>query len=58
MKMVAGRWFTEAEERAILEADDPWKANFNYIINEAGARRLGFASPADIVGQKNYNWPQ
>ena len=52
MKMVAGRWFTEAEERAILEADDPWKANFNYIINEAGARRLGFASPADIVGQK------
>jgi putative ABC transport system permease protein len=52
LTMVAGRWFTEAEERAILEAEDPWKANFNYIINEAGARRLGFANPADIVGQK------
>ena len=52
MKMVAGRWFTEAEEHAVLEADDPWKANFTYILNEAGARTLGFTNPADIVGKK------
>jgi hypothetical protein len=52
LKLVAGRWFTEAEERAIFEAKDPWKADHNYIINEAGARSLGFANPADIVGKK------
>jgi putative ABC transport system permease protein len=52
MSLVAGRWFTEAEERAILQAKDPWTANFNYIINEAGARKLGFANPSDIVGKK------
>ncbi|HMG93125.1 MAG TPA: ABC transporter permease [Chryseolinea sp.] len=52
LSMVAGRWFTATEQNAILQAEDPWKANFNYIINEAGARRLGFANPADIVGKK------
>ena len=52
LTMAAGRWFTEAEERAILQAEDPWKADYNYIINEAGARSLGFDNPADIVGKK------
>lgn len=52
LTMAAGRWFTEAEERAIFAADDPWKADFNYIINEAGARSLGFDNPADIIGKK------
>jgi putative ABC transport system permease protein len=52
LTIVAGRWFTEAEERRVLDAKDPWKAEFNYIINEAGARSLGFSNPADIVGKK------
>ena len=51
LTMAAGRWFTEAEERAVLLAEDPWKADFNYIINEAGARSLGF-SPEEMVGKK------
>jgi putative ABC transport system permease protein len=50
--MAAGRWFTESEERSILQAEDPWTANYTYIINEAGARRLGFTNPSDIVGKK------
>jgi putative ABC transport system permease protein len=52
LSMAAGRWFTESEERSILQAEDPWTANYTYIINEAGARRLGFTNPSDIVGKK------
>lgn len=51
LTIMAGRWFTEAEERAILDSEDPWKANINYIVNESGARRLGFSNPAEIVGK-------
>jgi len=51
IKIIAGRWFTESEERAITESTDVKKATFAYIINEAGARQLGFSNPADIVGK-------
>ena len=51
LTMAAGRWFTEAEERVVLQAKDLWKADYKYILNEAGAKSLGF-SPAEMVGKK------
>ncbi|MBA4054955.1 MAG: hypothetical protein C0490_09610, partial [Marivirga sp.] len=51
LKLVAGRWFTEADEKAATKLGDD-KADFVYIINEAGARQLGFNNPADIIGKK------
>lgn len=51
LKLIAGRWFTEADERAATKLDDK-KAEFVYIINEAAVRQLGFNNPSDIIGKK------
>jgi putative ABC transport system permease protein len=47
--LAAGRNFTPAESEA------GWEKNTKLIVNETGARRLGFSSAADAVGQF-VNW--
>ena len=51
IKLVAGRWFTEADERiaSIKLAFEDQK--FIYILNEAAVRRLGFKNPEEIIGK-------
>ncbi len=51
LKMKAGRWFTEAEERA---ATDPKleKKSYVYVVNESYVRRVGFASAEEIIGKR------
>jgi putative ABC transport system permease protein len=57
--MVAGRWFDnrEADDLTIpfpenLDAERAFAARgANIVVNEFGAKRLGFANPADAVGK-------
>ncbi|HYG47943.1 MAG TPA: ABC transporter permease [Allosphingosinicella sp.] len=61
IKLIAGRWFDEnrplddmtipfppapEQQRALMARGG------NVIVNESGARRLGFANPADAVGKQ------
>ncbi len=51
IKLVAGRNFT------MQEAELGYEKSGRVMINETGARQLGFASPAQAVGQR-INWGQ
>lgn len=51
IELVAGRWFTESDEKLAsikLEFEDQ---RFTYILNESGVRRLGFENPEEILGK-------
>ena len=51
LKLVAGRWFTEADEKQAsiqLKFEDQ---KFTYILNEAAVRRLGIQDPKEIIGK-------
>ncbi len=50
IELVAGRWFTESEEKAMeLPKEERF---YSYVVNEALVRKLGFASNEDIIGKK------
>ena len=51
LKLVAGRFFSEDLGTDASPADNQWTRPEAIVINEATAKRLGFASPADAVGQ-------
>jgi putative ABC transport system permease protein len=60
LKLVAGRWFDESrplDDMTITFPPSPEQQRAltarggNVIVNESGARRLGFANPADAVGK-------
>ncbi len=51
IKLVAGRNFTPRE------AELAWENSGKLMVNEAAARQLGFASPAEAAGQR-INWGQ
>jgi putative ABC transport system permease protein len=52
-KIVAGRGFSQTfgGDRFALPEKPLEKLEFNVVINESAARRLGFAHPADSIGQ-------
>ncbi|MBL0745271.1 ABC transporter permease [Chryseolinea lacunae] len=51
IKLKAGRWFTEAEERQ-ADSDLPKEERvFKYILNESAVRTLGFHDPQEILGK-------
>ena len=53
LKLVAGRWFTEAEEKeAIAFRDLAGEKKFVYVLNEAAVKRLGVASPEEMIGKR------
>jgi ABC-type antimicrobial peptide transport system permease subunit len=52
IKLKAGRWFSESNEKESFRPVSPEEINFVYIVNESAARRLGFSNPAEIVGKK------
>lgn len=47
----AGRWFTEADERMTDTSIPGAERKYVYVVTEAAAKQLGYANPADIVGQ-------
>ncbi|HTF18779.1 MAG TPA: FtsX-like permease family protein [Chryseolinea sp.] len=49
LRLKAGHWFTEAEERAPKDMDK--KTGFVYIVNEAFVRKLGLTKPEQIIGK-------
>jgi putative ABC transport system permease protein len=61
LKLVAGRWFDEhrpMDDMTISFPPSPEQQRVlvarggNVLVNESGARRLGFAKPADAVGKQ------
>ncbi|HEX8379688.1 MAG TPA: FtsX-like permease family protein, partial [Allosphingosinicella sp.] len=61
LKLVAGRWFDESrplDDMTIPFPPSPEQQSAlaarggNVVVNESGARRLGFANPADAVGKQ------
>lgn len=52
LQLVAGRWFTETEERIAADTTPGIKKEYTYVVNEALTRSLGFADPADIIGKR------
>jgi ABC-type antimicrobial peptide transport system permease subunit len=51
IKLVSGRWFTEADEKLASIKLDEADQKFNYILNEAAVSRLGFQDPQQIIGK-------
>lgn len=50
LSIKAGRWFTETEMKASLSFESK-NGDFVYVVNEAYARKLGFAEPSELIGK-------
>ena len=52
MEMAAGRWFTW-QDTALIYGDMKWEERqFRYVVNEALAKELGYATPEDILHER------
>jgi putative ABC transport system permease protein len=51
IQLIAGRWFTEGDEKLASIKLDFEDQKFSYILNESAVRRLGFQDPQEIVGK-------
>jgi putative ABC transport system permease protein len=51
LELKAGRWMTETDERGMDNSLPNEQKTFVYIVNEAYVKKLGFASPGDIIGK-------
>ncbi|MEO1052717.1 MAG: ABC transporter permease [Bacteroidota bacterium] len=52
LELVAGRWFTEAEEKAVLFDLSNDSSQYTFVINETAAEKLGFAEPEEVIGRR------
>jgi ABC-type antimicrobial peptide transport system permease subunit len=52
IKVAAGRWFTDADERLSDPEIPEDQRKYVYILNEAAVRKLGFNSPEEIIGKQ------
>lgn len=50
LRLKAGRWFTEAEERVTKDIEN--KTGFTYVVNEAYVRKIGLTDPEQILGKQ------
>lgn len=50
LRLKAGRWFTEAEERAPKDLEK--KTGFTYIVNEAYVRKIGLTDAEQLIGKE------
>lgn len=48
LKLIAGRWFEEGEEKMATGE----KPQFTFIVNETAVKTLGFSSPEEIIGKQ------
>lgn len=52
LEMIAGRWFSETEERIAMDTTiEGEKRSYAYVVNESLANSLGF-SPEEMIGKK------
>lgn len=51
IKLIAGRWFTEADEKLASIKLGFEDQHFTYVLNESAVRRLAFQNPEEIVGK-------
>lgn len=52
LKLVAGRWMSEAEEKLAGSSLD-WKdRQYVFVLNESASKQLGFANAEDIIGKR------
>jgi putative ABC transport system permease protein len=51
IELVAGRWFSEGDEKAANIDLPEEQRKFNYVINEKAMRQLGFSSPEEVIGR-------
>ncbi len=51
IKLAAGRWFTEADERLASTKLAFEDQKFTYILNEKAVQRLGFHDPEEVIGK-------
>ena len=52
IKLKAGRWFTEADERMAEDSVIRDGDKYVYILNESAVKKLGFHSIEDILGKR------
>ena len=53
LKLKAGRWFTESDEKKATEEGVPEKEReYVYILNESAVKRLGMHDPEEIIGRQ------
>ncbi len=52
LSLVAGRWFTENEEKMTEPSLPDDQRRYVYLVNETAAKTLGYANAEDIVGQR------
>lgn len=53
LRLKAGRWFNETDERLADDSKPKEEARFSYIINESAMRQLGFNNKAEeIIGTR------
>jgi len=51
LKLKAGRWFTEAEEKSVDKSIPKEDRRYVYIVNEAYVKKAGYTHAADILGK-------
>ncbi len=54
LELVSGRWFTESDVRLsinMFEEDSTLDKELTYLLNETGARSLGFTNPEQVIGK-------
>lgn len=51
LQLKAGRWFTESEERSADPSLPEDQQHYVYLLNESGARQMGFDNPEEIIGK-------
>lgn len=52
IKLKAGRWFSESDEKEANSEIKPEEIKFAYIVNESAAKQLGFNNSGEIIGKK------
>jgi ABC-type antimicrobial peptide transport system permease subunit len=51
LKLVAGEWFSESQEKQTLENVPEEERSYVFVINTTAAKQLGFSNPEDIIGK-------
>lgn len=52
IKLKAGRWFTESDEKLTDRKLPEKDQRYVYIINESAMKKLGFSDPEQVIGKK------
>ncbi len=51
LKLIAGNWFSEGQERQTLDETPQDQRSYVLVINATAAKQMGFTNPEDIIGK-------